>query len=604
MKLPSVQHLYQGLITVIKRFPVQSIFILLATLSWGYYINISDYDDNINNQSLQDLLIKIVVICNLGLTLTLALDLLAEKRGFKTSKKWIMRLLSVFFCLLLFFLLNPTEYFSDAVKIALLAFAFHLFVAFSPFMDHGNVNGFWQFNKVLFLRFLTAALYSVALYAGLAIALVAIDGLFGVEIRWKVYVTVFAVIAAGFSPIFFLAGVPANFVQLEEDSTYPKGLKIFTQFVLIPLMTIYLAILLFYEVKIIAIWSLPKGLVSSLIIGYSVFGILSLLLIYPMKEKEGNSWIKLFSRFFYIMLFPLIALLLLAVWKRIGPYGITESRYILVVVALWLLGITCYFLISKKQNIKIIPISLAILSLLAVYGPQSASTVSKYSQLARLKKVFNSKKVEDLKEKPLIVRYLVSRHGLKTLQGFTNRDLKMVELNINSKKNLYRYSRNEAKVDSALSILKVKENGDYQREVQYTFVTSNGELVNIKGYDFLLALNGYESLTEQTFEGIKIKIEKIEDNKNIAINIDNKNVIKIDIVQAFDEMVILAKANKLKTSSKNNEYVLPENKLSFSKTIGKYEFTYLANRITGNDKRTESRYRWLNADGFLLIRKL
>jgi hypothetical protein len=204
MKLPSLQHLYHGLTRVIKRFPIQFVFIVIATICWAYYINIDNYsDDSIHHHQLINLLIKGIFISNLGLTLTLALDLLAEKKQFKPQKKWLIRTLAVLCCVLLFFLLNPDDNFSDQLRIALLAFAFHLFVAFSPFMDQGHINGFWQFNKVLFLRFLTATLYSAVLYGGLAIALVAIDGLFNVDIHWRTYLSVFAVIAAGFSPVFF-----------------------------------------------------------------------------------------------------------------------------------------------------------------------------------------------------------------------------------------------------------------------------------------------------------------------------------------------------------------------------------------------------------------
>jgi hypothetical protein len=602
MKLPSLQHLYHGLTRVIKRFPIQFVFIVIATICWAYYINIDNYsDDSIHHHQLINLLIKGIFISNLGLTLTLALDLLAEKKQFKPQKKWLIRTLAVLCCVLLFFLLNPDDNFSDQLRIALLAFAFHLFVAFSPFMDQGHINGFWQFNKVLFLRFLTATLYSAVLYGGLAIALVAIDGLFNVDIHWRTYLSVFAVIAAGFSPVFFLAGVPQNFDELNEDVAYPKGLKIFTQFVLIPLMTIYLAILLLYEIKIIAIWSLPKGLVSSLIIGYAVFGILSLLLIYPMKNKEGNSWIKLFSRFFYIMLVPLIALLLLAVWKRVGPYGITESRYILIIIALWLTCITAYFLFSKKDNIKVIPISLAIITMLAVYGPQSAISISEYSQLSRLKNIFKSKSPEDLEEKPMIIKYLVSRHGLSVLQDFTKKDLKLVEDHINNK--YVRYAKNTAAIDSAFSILKVSDENSANSSAEYSFTNSNHEFFNIKGYDYLMNITSYEDV-EKSLNGLKIKVDRISEDKLVVVNLGDTEKITVDISKIFDRSVVLANLNKLKSSKNIREYFVPEKEFTFSKVVNHYQFTYVIENIRGYTSKGKTRGGWFNVEAHLLIKKL
>ncbi|MFD2285444.1 DUF4153 domain-containing protein [Pedobacter petrophilus] len=602
MKLPSLQHLYQGLIAVIKRFPVQCIFIIIATSCWAFYVNIDNYDNDSNHYRLLNLLVKAIFISNLGLALTLALDLLAEKKQFKLQKKWLIRTLAVLFCILLFFLFDLNNNFSDQLRIALLAFAFHLFVAFSPFMDQGHINGFWQFNKVLFLRFLTAALYSAVLYGGLSIALVAIDGLFNVNIRWQIYLTVFAIIAGGFSPVFFLAGVPRNFQQLDEDVSYPKGLKIFTQFVLIPLMTIYLAILLFYEIKIIISWSLPKGMVSSLIIGYTVFGILSLLLIYPMKDKEGNSWIKLFSRFFYTMLLPLIALLLLAVWKRVGPYGITESRYILIIIAIWLTCITAYFLFSKKENIKVIPISLAIITLLAVYGPQSASGLSGYSQLSRLKTIFNSKSTEALEEKPMIIRYLVSRHGLSVLQGFTKKDLGRIEEAINIKY-FRRYAREEAAIDSAFSILKVSSEQSVNSSSEYSFTNSNHEFYDIKGYDYFMNINSYEDV-QKVLEGVKIKVDRRSDNDIVVINLGDTEKITVDIAEIFDRAVAQADQEKLKPAKNTREFFVPEKEFSFSKTVNHYQFTYVIESIRGYKSRGNTKGGWFNVEAHLLIRKL
>ncbi|WP_255562491.1 DUF4153 domain-containing protein [Pedobacter sp. D749] len=272
MKLPSLQQLYNGFVNVIKRFPLQFIFAVAATICWCYYIHISDYRYHSEpNEKLEGHLIKAIAILNLALTLLLALDLISERNQYLPIKKWMLRLGGILICAVLYFSLDPANYSADLYRIFLFAFAIHLLVAFAPFIGHEKMNGFWQFNKALFLRFLTSALYSAVLYAGLAIALVAINGLFNADIRWQTYMTLFAIISAGFNTTFFLAGIPTDYKLLEEDQSYPRGLKIFTQFVLIPLVTIYLAILLIYELKIAVQWQLPKGLVSSLILGYSVF---------------------------------------------------------------------------------------------------------------------------------------------------------------------------------------------------------------------------------------------------------------------------------------------------------------------------------------------
>jgi len=603
MKLPSLQQLYYGFRNVIKRFPLQFIFAVAATICWCYYIHISDYRYHSEpNEKLEGHLIKTIAILNLALTLLLALDLISERNQYLPIKKWMLRLGGILICAILYFSLDPVNYSADLYRIFLFAFAFHLLVAFAPFIGHEKMNGFWQFNKALFLRFLTSALYSAVLYAGLAIALVAIDGLFNADIRWQNYMTLFAIIGAGFSTTFFLAGIPTDYKLLEEDQSYPRGLKIFTQFVLIPLVTIYLAILLIYELKIAVQWQLPKGLVSSLILGYSVFGILSLLLVYPVKETAGNNWIKLFSRFFYVMLIPLVVLLLLAVWKRVGHYGITESRYILTALALWLAGITIYFLFSKKQNIKVIPISLCIISLLATYGPQSAFSVSKFSQLSRLKRIMSSTKKEDIKERPAVIRYLVYTHGLKTLQSFTKRDLSKIEQKIDTS-DTYRYSMKEKKVDTALAIFKVRDERKYDEGVNIKLQNDENQVLNVKGYDYLIPIDQYPNENAIRLNGADLKIER--SNLNVSLSINNQPSLHIDFKALFDQAVKAYQKGELKAIDKKQAYLYPAKLMTVSKNINGYQYTIVLTTLEStyyDDNRDD--YFWNETTTYLLIKKL
>ncbi len=603
MKLPSLQQLYHGFKNVIKRFPLQFIFAIAATCCWCYYIHVSDYRNySEQNEDLKDQLIKAIAMLNLALTLVLALDLISERNQYPLKKKWLLRLGGLTISIVLYFSLDPVNYTADLYRIFLFAFAFHLLVAFAPFIGQENVNGFWQFNKALFIRFLTSALYSAVLYAGLAIALVAINGLFNADIKWRTYMTLFAMISAGFNTIFFLAGIPTDFKLLEEDHSYPKGLKIFAQFVLIPLVTIYLAILLVYEIKIAVLWELPKGLVSSLILGYAVFGILSLLLVYPVKETAGNSWIKLFSRFFYVMMIPLVVLLMLAVWKRVGHYGITESRYILTALALWLAGVTIYFLFSKKQNIKVIPISLCIIALLATYGPQSAFSVSKFSQLSRLKRIMKSQKKEDMKERPAVIRYLVYTHGLKTLQPFTKKDLSKLEKKIEGTNN-YRYSKRMNKVDTALAIFRVKDDWGNETGLSLALQNDENQVLNVKGYDYMIELNGYPEEKVIRFDGKDLTTNKI--GSKISILINNQPALQIDLKEVFNQATKAYKKGALKASDQQQKYLYPAKLMSMSKNINGYQYTIVITSLQGTYYESDPPIEpWFEAKSYLLIKKL
>ena len=329
----------------------------------------------------------------LGLSFFFATALFSEAKGHSLKEKIIVQALTLAIIIGYYFTIENYEEFNldSFTRYTLYILAAHLLVAFSAFAGANKLNGFWQFNKTLFLRFLLSALYTSVLYGGIALAFWLIDDLLHVKIIYTKYAYVWYILSAIVNTFIFLAGVPKDLSTLESDNSYPKGLKAFTQFVLLPLVTLYLLILYAYFAKIIIHWSLPKGYVSYLVISFSTMGILSLLLIYPIRDNEENKWIKIFSRWFYVALYPLIILLGVSIYNRISEYGITEHRYFILVLATWLVFIASYFLLSKKENIKIIPMTLFALALLTSTGPWGAFSVSEHSQKNQTGEAFNCK---------------------------------------------------------------------------------------------------------------------------------------------------------------------------------------------------------------------
>src|SRR5699024_3468757 len=172
-----------------------------------------------------------------------------------------------------------------------------------------------------------------------------------------------------FNTWFFLAGIPDPIHKLDRIRNYPKGLKVFTQNILIPLVIIYMIILYLYMAKIITQWAWPEGWISILVLSFSIAGILANLLLHPLRNDIKYKWVKRFSKGYYWILVPLSILLLLAIWRRISEYGITVERYFVLVLGLWLTGIVLYFVISRAKNIKVIPASLCIVAFAISIGP-------------------------------------------------------------------------------------------------------------------------------------------------------------------------------------------------------------------------------------------
>lgn len=171
------------------------------------------------------------------------------------------------------------------------------------------------------------------------------------------------------STFIFLLFNAKGLSNLEKESQYPVILKFFTQFVLIPLLIIYLVILYFYSGKILLAWELPRGWVTYLVMAFSIVGILALLLVYPLKEIKAKSWVVIFSKVFYYSLLPLLILLFTAIFTRVLQYGFTEARYYVLVLAIWLATLTIYYIFYKKASIKFIPISLFCFGIFGLLFP-------------------------------------------------------------------------------------------------------------------------------------------------------------------------------------------------------------------------------------------
>jgi hypothetical protein len=236
-------------------------------------------------------------------------------------------------------------------------------------------------------------LYVGVLYAGLAGALLALDKLLGFNIESIYYGRLWFYMAGLGSVWMFLAYIPRNLADTVATG-YPKGLQVFAQYILMPLVLIYLVILYVYGVKIAIIGTLPMGWVSNLILAFAVVGMLALLLLHPLSESEGNKWVNRFTRGFYLALIPLLVLLFIAAFTRINAYGFTELRYALLALAVWLSGITLFMLLTQNRYIWAIPVSLFVTVVWVFFIPGvNLHSISKNSQSVRLKHLLKSNKM-------------------------------------------------------------------------------------------------------------------------------------------------------------------------------------------------------------------
>jgi hypothetical protein len=424
MKLPSFARLAEEASAAARRFPLALVSGVIAAVAGILLVNAGEGDETY---------LRILYAASLGLPLFVGLELVGVRRGWGTGAR-ITAMSAGAALLLAIFLLRPG--WSDDVALdryLQLSLGLHLFVAVGPYLGVDEQNGFWQYNMSLFLRFLMAALFAAVLYFGLSVALLAVDNLFGLDVDGEWYGRLWFALAFVFHPWFFLGGVPDDLASLESRRLYPHGLKIFGQYILAPIVALYLVILTAYLGKVLVTQEWPSGWIGWLVSGVAVAGILSLLLLRPIEETEENRWVGTYARWFWVVLIPSIGMLLAAIWKRVDQYGITERRYFLVILSLWLAGIALFYIVRRRGSLKVIPATLAVVAFLTLAGPWGAYAVSERSQVARLRQILQRNGMltedrisapttepsfEDRREISATVRYLVRTHGVGSIDSW------------------------------------------------------------------------------------------------------------------------------------------------------------------------------------------
>lgn len=340
------------------------------------------------------LLLRLGITFALGISSQFALKMLAQR--IKNGLVW--QLTGILF-LIGFFFVFPSEEknFSEVYGFIIVPtfILSHLLVAFISFTKNENEEtNFWQYNKNLFINLFLTAVFTGVLTSGVQLAILAVQELFNFDFKGEIYLETFATLSILGSTSIFLLFNESGLEYLEKEGSYPVVLKFFTQFILIPLLIIYVVILYFYCLKITINWELPRGWVSYLVLAYSIVGIFALLLVHPLHKEKAKSWIILFSKIFYYTLIPLIVLLFVAIFTRVLQYGYTEARYFVLLISVWLTTVVFYFIFFKKATIKFIPISLFAFGVIALIFPYfNAFSVSKRSQENELKQILSKNKL-------------------------------------------------------------------------------------------------------------------------------------------------------------------------------------------------------------------
>ena len=494
----------------IRQFPLVLLMALTASVCLMFIA-----EENFRSSEKVFTLTKITLVTCLGISLMFGLKILSQRIG----KQILLELGGILFLIGFYFLLPELEKDLTEVYAFIIIPTFvlsHLFVSFAAFFRKKKEMDFWQYNKNLFINIFLTAVFTGVLTGGVELAIVALDQLFDFNFNAKIYLRVFYLLAVFGSSFIFLLFNEKGLEYLEKEGNYPVVLKFFTQYILIPLLIIYVVISYFYSAKILLNWELPRGWVSYLVLAYSVVGILAILLVHPLKENSAKSWVRMFSKIFYFTLIPLLILLFTAIFTRILEYGYTEPRYFVVLLSVWLASVVFYFVINRNASIKFIPTSLFAFGLFALIFPYlNTFSVAKRSQENQLIEILTENKLLNQNQKidfskriaDSTATEIASKFGFLARRNKTEYLLKLIDVkkqkqlakDINNSQNTYSvyYS-----VKGEFSNIKKTEQStsDYVR----LELISDQEIIPVGDYDYIFYFNRYnhsnKTIGKDTFE--------------------------------------------------------------------------------------------------------
>lgn len=279
---------------------------------------------------------------------------------------------SLFFCIP--FLWYQVEIWSATYLVSLLVVQL-LFLVSSRKRDNDD---FMQVGLFYLKALFSALLISCIAFLLLVSIYYSIQYIFEV---WQGSDTRFLVYA---SYIAFVGVMPLLFVmfnqEIEEDKERNDLFDVLLNYVLTPALLVYAAILYLYFIKIVILWSLPKGAVAYIVVSF----ISVTFLLRGCQTFLSRKYFDWFYKYASLVVLPALVMYWVGVYYRINQYGFTEARVYLVVVGLILSGVVFLFLSERwGRYLYVSCLTIALLSLVTYIPGITAKDIERISQTRR-----------------------------------------------------------------------------------------------------------------------------------------------------------------------------------------------------------------------------
>lgn len=562
----------------IERFPVTVIFGLILFIVTIFSIEGSYYK--------LETWIEYLII---AIPFSATVELIREKY-FENKNRKFFRAINFFGTILFIFVSKMffKNYFAgEVINVTAAVLIFYVLFYLIPII-YRNENREKYLQSVVGNQIITIG-FALVLFLGFSAIIGTVDVLL-VNLSHTLYIHAFVFSSAVFGVIFFVSRLKEKDESLENYSL-PKIVEVLICYILIPLILIYTTILYLYFAKIIFTLKMPKGVVSHLVLWYTAFSLFIIIMVTPITYK--NKFAKFYKKFFPMISVPLILLALFSINERIFQYGITENRYLVVILVIWLLFNMILYIV--KNDVKWVLISYIFAILIAVFSPFNLVTVSINSQNKRLERllikngIIQNGKITNKNDK---VSIKSKNEIMSVIDYFYNNtsELKWKKIKILGK--TYKKPEDFMKVIGANDFWRSYESIDNQEKgviSEISLKMNDGiKMTEAKGYDYLIYDFSVSYLLDanETKEFDNENYKVVLKNKNLMIKNIQKNieVLNIDLNKIATEVYLKIKE---KAKKQNQSYVeLPENDLTYlSETKNsKYKIVFSDIHFSEEDK--------------------
>ncbi|WGE89918.1 DUF4153 domain-containing protein [Actinobacillus arthritidis] len=300
-------------------------------------------------------------------------------RWYKFS--WLVPVLG---CVALWAVNDNAKFYFESPKYWALLWITAIMLCSVPFQRENQPYMFHKFSTAF--NIIVAELTGCLILGILFAVMLSVKILFGIAFSENFYLRSSFFVHFFFVPLFFLV-----FQQRQtEKMTLNRWLDILLNFIAIPALMIFTALLYAYVGKILLATDLPKGMVSNIVLPYLIAG----LAIYCLRVISAKPRWNGFFRFYpYLAIVPFV-LLYLAIERRISDYGWTEHRIYLVAMATALL--LCYATLfvqkTRQYRYSAIIVIAAVFSMTYILNPQEIefnSQIKRFEMLAEKLDLFD-----------------------------------------------------------------------------------------------------------------------------------------------------------------------------------------------------------------------